>query len=119
AFHLAAQAPEQLGIRFLGRAYVNELHPEQVVRILIGGQVAGTWVFKHPKASVNELLVVDKDMLGADGRLEIEFSFPDAMAPSQLGLSGGRRELALFLRELQIESFQEGGGSVQHEAPKR
>lgn len=89
----------------IGNAFVNELHPEQKIILLIDGKQADAWTVKHPAAKIERRIVIDTHMLDSQVRLSLEFKLPNATSPSILGLSGDSRKIALGLSEIRLETL--------------
>jgi hypothetical protein len=70
----------------------------QRVTVTLNGGPLTEWVLRKdsPRGQTFEIPAV------ADGRLELAFHFPDAVAPRELGLSNDRRRLAIRLLSLTL-----------------
>jgi hypothetical protein len=100
--------PPQSGevvMTIIGNAFVNELHHEQQIILLIDGQQVDAWTVRHPATKIERRIVIDSQGLNSQGRLSLEFKLPNATSPSTLGLSGDSRKLALWLSEIRLETL--------------
>lgn len=101
-----AGAAKKIRVHFEGHVFVTEHHQEQVVRLLINGREMETWRFTYPHRWVDRQLLLDMDSLSSgDGNLNIQFMLPNAISPSDLGISGDQRKLGISLKEIKFESI--------------
>lgn len=101
------QPPEsgKVVMTIIGHAFVNEVHPEQKMILLIDGQQVDAWTVRHPVIKIERKIVIDSQRLNLQGRLSLDFRLPNAVSPSTLGLSGDSRKIALGLSEIRLETM--------------
>lgn len=100
---IIAEHATEIGIRFKGHAFVNKLHTEQTVPVYVNGHLIDTWHFDYPHGEIDKHLSLDGGILDANSELKIEFGFPNAISPSQLGLSSDQRKLGIKLNSVHFE----------------
>lgn len=103
---ISAEHATEIGMRFKGHAFVNNLHTEQTVRVHVNGRLIDTWRFNYPHGEIDKQLSLDGSILDANSELKIEFGFPNAISPSQLGLSGDKRMLGINLNSVHFEKLR-------------
>jgi hypothetical protein len=102
---ITIQEDKNVAVELDGFAFVSEQHPEQIMKVFVGGRLVDTWVVKFPTTEVNRLIPVPSDLRGADQNIRVELQFPLAASPSELGQSTDTRTLALFLREIRVREL--------------
>lgn len=97
--------------------YVNAKHPVQHVVVLVGGNVTGRYVVRYPSTLLSMRIPLgcsdERAQGGPGGRIVVEFAFPDAISPNDIGLSGDTRILALGLVSARLRQKLSGGGCCQ------
>ena len=66
----------------------------QRVKVYIEQNLAGEWIVKNPLFH-EETMIISKELFQKSGSTEIQFVFPDAKSPSELGVNKDLRKLSL------------------------
>jgi hypothetical protein len=92
-----------LRVRLSGTAFVNDRVPAQLIKVNVAGQHIDSWNTLFPQRRVARELIVNSEKIGKDGVLILDFLFPNATSPAQLGLSGDSRQLSMALHSIQVD----------------
>jgi hypothetical protein len=90
-------------VRISGTAFVHERLPTQLIQINAGGQEIDSWTTRFPQYDIAREFIVKRDKIGQDGYLTLQFRFPNATSPAQLGLSGDTRQLSMALHSIRVD----------------
>jgi hypothetical protein len=92
-------------VKLSGSVFVNERLSTQKIILKSDGQEIDFWTTKFPGARFSREFIIQNEDLHKHGFLIIDFVFPNAMSPAQLGLSRDPRRLGVALNALQAESM--------------
>ena len=101
-FKSAAFSEGLLQIGIVGHVYLNEFHRKQRIEVYVGEKLVDAWTVRYPSASIEKVIVIDEALADPEGRIRIDFRFPDAVSPKELRLSDDSRRLGLGLEELKL-----------------
>jgi len=82
--------------------YVTGLHPQQTAKVSVNGTPVANWKFSGGSSTTEQIRVPSQLVRGANGALTVDFEFPDAISPKELGQGGDDRKLGVFVRQVQI-----------------
>ena len=85
-----------------GTAFVNERLSTQLIKINAGGQEIDSWSTVFPQQQIAREFIVKNDQIGKNGLL-LDFLFPNATSPAELGLSGDSRQLSMALHSIRVD----------------
>ena len=101
------------GVRVIisGTAFVNERLSTQFIQINAGRQEINSWATRFPQHDIAREFVVKSDQIGDDALLILDFLFPNATSPAQLGLSGDTRQLSMALHSIRVDPISTMGAT--------
>lgn len=104
---IALPLPEKhaTSISFEAQWLLGPTHPKQHVEVLIGGDLAAKITLTADSPNVFEVRIPDAAFEPglSNGLLTLEFHFPDAASPKDLGLSDDTRKMALGLISITVQ----------------
>lgn len=83
------------------RALVSKKHPEQIVKILINGQLRNTSTLIQEDG--NQIIIPLEVTDFSNSRLVVELQLPNLVSPSSLGMGQDDRKLAIGLKAARFE----------------
>src|SRR5690606_532598 len=101
-------APLRLELDML--PFVTSSHGQQRVRIAANGAPLAVLEL-DAQSSLRQTVVIPAGIQGADGRIELSLTFPDARSPKELGINADRRRLAVRLISLELSRAGERHGA--------
>lgn len=81
------------GLRIDVRAFVSKANPIQKVRVTVNGQKQYMFSFNKFNGNYIDIPISKKEM--EQKTLKLQFQFPNAASPTQLGIGGDDRQLAI------------------------
>ena len=93
---LPAKTPKILQIQ--AQAFINEKHPTQEIEIWINGKFQKREFLTKRQANVIDI-AISKEMMSQTA-LKVEFKFPDAISPKDMGVGYDARALAMGIESL-------------------
>ena len=89
--------PAALRLDFTANAFVTAKHPEQRVQVRLDGTAVGNYIVRYPNTLLVFDVIVPSTYLHSATKIRIGLSLPDAISPSQAGVSSDSRVIALGL----------------------
>lgn len=99
----AFDVPESgLMVGLVARGYVGPARPQQRVAVSANGQPLGEVAFDSPDAAYH-VIDVPAEIAALDGDgLTLQFDFPDAISPRDMGVNEDTRKLGILLETLSV-----------------
>lgn len=85
------------------RPYVNKYNPLVKVKVLANHKEVAKWVFEQGKSHPNTDILIAKEELQKNGRLEFSFQIEGMVSPQSLGYGNDRRKLGIFLSQIIVQ----------------
>ena len=103
-FHLSPKPAGKVLLRLQLNAFLPEQSSEREVHVSIANKLIERWRFDSGNPSGERRLIVDQEMIGSDGGLEIGFHILKPESPVQFGLASDARKLGIGLLSLIAEA---------------
>ena len=78
---------------------------------MLGDRKSILWATRFPQHDIAREFVVKSDQIGDDALLILDFLFPNATSPAQLGLSGDTRQLSMALHSIRVDPISTMGAT--------
>ena len=103
-FHLNPRPARKVLLRLRLTAFVPVQGSEREIHVSIANKLIERWKFDSVNPSGERRLVVDQELIGSDGGLEIGFNILKPESPVQFGLARDARKLGIGLLSLIAEA---------------
>lgn len=101
-FYAGKAEANALLLTFYLNPYVTAAHPKQVANVSVNNGSAATWTFSDGSPAAEQIRVPAEAVKAANGQIVVNFNFPEAVSPQQLGNGSDNRKLAVFMRKVEI-----------------
>src|SRR5271166_5329161 len=102
-FHLNPKPAGKVLLRLRLTAFVPVQGSEREIHVSIANKLIERWKFDSSNPSGERRLIVDQELIGSDGGLEIGFNILKPESPVQFGLARDARKLGIGLLSLIVE----------------
>lgn len=109
------QNVEDIYLKFIAEAFVNEKHPNQIIDILVDQKLITQWKYFSNQNNPTRIVKIPAELIGQDGILNITFRIHNPMSPSLLNISDDTRLLGIKLKTIEIYGQKNQITSAYHD----
>lgn len=99
---IAPKTSSNVLLRFKTSAFINTRNSEIIVTPKVGDKVLPEWKYQTGKQTPKTEILLRKEMLAKERRVEISFKIKGYTTPRELGYGADNEKLGLFLSEIEL-----------------
>jgi hypothetical protein len=107
---------ENIYLKFMAEAFVNEKHPNQIIDIWVDQKFITQWKYSINQNNPTRIVKIPTNLVSQDGILNLTFRIQNPMSPSVLNISDDTRSLGIKLKTVEI--YGQKVSSSQHEVAR-
>lgn len=93
---------QDLILSVLATAFVNEVHREQNIDVVVNGKLLKRWSFRYGQPGSDRTVEIPSALLNGTPELRITFKILNALSPKSLNLWNDSRELGIELIKIKV-----------------